>query len=210
MALEIITLIVGQMQENCYLVYDSRSLEGLIIDPGDDGDYIERIIADKKLIPVQIIATHGHFDHIMAVTELKLAYNIPFLVHKNDEFLVKNMKSSAKHFLGIETDPPPNVDNYLGSDNKVKIRDNYLEIMETPGHTPGSCCLYSKEENILFTGDLLFADGGSGRTDFSYSDAEQLKKSLKNIFKLPPGTQILSGHGRNSTLKEENSYHKFS
>lgn len=204
---EIITLVVGQMQENCYLVYDSDSPETIIIDPGDDADYIERIIADNKLLPQIIIATHGHFDHLMAVTELKLAYNIPFKIHKNDEFLVKNMRESAKHFLGIVTDPPPIIDEFLNPKSHIKIGNHQLEIIEAPGHTPGSCCFYLKKENILFTGDLLFADGGVGRTDFSYSNSELLTDSLKKIFKLPPKTQIYPGHGRNSTLKSEISYH---
>jgi len=209
MAFKVITLVVGQMQENCYLVYDSKSLETLIIDPGDDADYIERIIGDNKLIPKLIIATHGHFDHIMAVTEIKLAYNIPFKIHKNDEFLVKNMASSAKHFLGIETDPPPIIDEFMESKSIIKIGDNSLQVIETPGHTPGSICLYNKKDNILFTGDLLFANGGVGRTDFSYSNGEELIKSLRTIFKLPQDTKIFSGHGRESNLKEEISYHKF-
>lgn len=207
MALKIITLVVGQMQENCYLVYDSKSLNTVIIDPGDDADYIERIIADNKLIPKLIIATHGHFDHIMAVMELRLAYNIPFKIHKNDEFLVKNMQSSAKHFLGITTDPPPIIDGFLNPKSGIKIDSIQLETIETPGHTPGSCCFYLKKENILFTGDLLFADGGVGRTDFSYSDAEKLKKSIKKVFSLPLITQILPGHGRSSTLAVEISYY---
>lgn len=203
MKLEIITLVVGQMQENCYLVYDSKSLETVIIDPGDDADYIERIISDNKLVPHLIIATHGHFDHIMAVLELKLAYNIPFSIHKNDIFLLKNMQSSAKHFLGITTDPAPIADLHLVHNAKVKIGKSYLQIVETPGHTPGSICLYSKNDNLLFTGDLLFADGGVGRTDFSYSDKEKLEKSIQKIFKLPAKTQILPGHGRSSILKIE-------
>ncbi len=208
MALKIITLVVGQMQENCYLVYDSKSSDTIIIDPGDDADYIERIIADNKLIPKVIIATHGHFDHIMAVTELKLAYTIPFKIHKNDEFLIKNMQDSARHFLGIITDPPPTIDEFLDPISAIAIGDIQLEVIETPGHTPGSICLYNKKDNILFTGDLLFADGGVGRTDFSYSDAAELKNSLKKIFRLPPQTQIFSGHGRSSTLIEESIHHQ--
>ncbi len=205
---EIITLIVGQMQENCYLVYDSKSLDTVIIDPGDDADYIERIIADNKLIPRCIISTHGHFDHIMAVTELKLAYNIPFLIHKNDEFLVKDMQSSAKYFLRITTDPPPQIDEYLNENKLLTINNQQLTIIHTPGHTPGSCCFYLRKEAILFTGDLVFADGGVGRTDFSYSDIEKSKKSIKKIFSLPPKTQILPGHGRSSTLVEESKYYR--
>lgn len=203
MALNILTLPVGQMQENCYLVYDKKTLEAIIIDAGDDGDYIERIISDNRLVPQLIIATHGHFDHILAVTELKLAYNIPFKIHKDDEFLVKNMQNSAKHFLGITTDPPPIIDGFLAPKSRIKIGGSKLEIIETPGHTPGSCCFYIKSENVLFTGDLLFADAAVGRTDFSYSNAKLLEKSLQKIFKLPPQTIIYSGHGKSSTLSEE-------
>lgn len=210
MAFKIITLVVGQMQENCYLVFDSETLKTIIIDPGDDADYIERIIADNRLVPQLIIATHGHFDHIMAVTELKLAYNIPFKIHKNDEFLVKNMQNSAKHFLGVVADPPPIIDAFLNPKSGIKIGSIKLEIIETPGHTPGSCCFYSKKENILFTGDLLFAVGGVGRTDFSYSETKLLEESLKKIFKLPSETTIYPGHGGSSTLKEEISYHQLS
>lgn len=210
MALQVLTLAVGQMQENCYLVYDEKSLEAIIIDPGDDADYIERIIEDNKCIPRSIIATHGHFDHIMAVLELKLAYNIPFLINKNDEFLVRNMASSAKHFLGITTDPPPDINGYIQDKEKIKLGAESLTVIAVPGHTPGSICLYSKKDNLLFTGDLLFADGGVGRTDFSYSDSKELKKSLQKIFRLPPRTRILPGHGRSSTLIEESQFHNIS
>lgn len=196
--LKIIPLVVGQMQTNCYLVAESNSKETIIIDPGDDADYIIRIISDNKLIPKKIIATHGHFDHIMGVTELKLAYNIPFLIHKNDAFLVSNMQKSAKHFLGINTDPPPSIDQFISSDTKIS-----LEIIETPGHTPGSICLYLKEGNILFTGDTIFAEGGVGRTDFSYSSVKELTKSLNKIFMLPQNTTIYPGHGNPSNLTKE-------
>src|SRR3990172_979126 len=108
-------LSVGQLQTNCYLVKEVGKC--VIIDPGDDADYIQRIIADENLIPTKIIATHGHFDHILAVYELKLAYNIPFLMSKYDEFLLKRMSSSAKKFTKITTGLPPKVDNYLKDNN---------------------------------------------------------------------------------------------
>ena len=205
--MEIITLPVGQLQANCYLVYDRQSSNGVIIDPGDDADYIERNISDYKMIPGSIIATHAHFDHIMAVLELKLAYKIPFKISCKDKFLINNMSSSAKHFIGIQSGPPPGIDVCLKDKDTIKIGKHSLMILEAPGHTPGSVCLYSKENKKLFTGDTLFADGGVGRTDFSYSKSEELIKSLKKIFSLPPNTQILPGHGRSSTLEEEKQYH---
>lgn len=204
---KVVTLPVGQLRTNCYLLIDKKTADTLIIDPGDDADYIERIVTDKKCKPLKIVATHGHFDHIMAATELKLAYNLPFLINKKDEFLVKNLKSSAKYFLGIEADPPPPINGYLKEKENIELGNNLLEIIATPGHTPGSLCLYSKESNILFTGDLLFADGGVGRTDFSYSSSSDLAASLTKIFHLPAQTKIFPGHGRSSTLGKEKFYH---
>lgn len=203
--LEVITLIVGQLQTNCYLVADKKTKKTLIIDPGDDADYIERIVSDKRLAPTKIIATHGHFDHILAVTELKLAYKIPFLIHKEDEFLVSQMQSSARHFLGIATDPPPEIDGYIKADEFITIGDNKLKVIETPGHTPGGVCLYCQKDKILFTGDLLFAQG-VGRTDFSYSNSAALQASLVKIFRLPAATTVYCGHGQVTTIQDELIY----
>ena len=203
--LEVIPLIIGTLATNCYIVFDTESLDAVIIDPGDDADYIQRIISDRKLHPGKIIATHGHFDHILGVTELQLAYNIPFSLHTRDVFLVRNMQSSAKHFLGIEVDMPPQIDSKL---KKVeRIGKTTLHIIETPGHTPGSVCLYQKEMKILFTGDLLFASGAVGRTDFSYSNRKNLEDSLTKIFKFPQETIIYPGHGQSSTLSRERAYY---
>lgn len=205
--MKVISLPVGQMQANCYLIYGELPGDTLIIDPGDDADYIERIISDHKLNPIKIIATHGHFDHILAVTELKLAYNIPFLINQKDEFMVENMKKSAKHFLGIDVDPPPEIDEYLKDGDKLTDGNIELEVVETPGHTPGSICLYLPREKLILTGDTLFAGGGVGRADFSYSSSQDLGNSLKKIFKLPAKTTIYPGHGRESTLGEEKTLH---
>lgn len=206
--LQIKTLTVGQMQTNCYLVFDTGTKDCLIIDPGDDADYITRIILDLKLKPQKIIATHGHFDHILGATELKLSFKIPFYIHKNDVFLVKSMQKNAKYFLGIEVDPPPVVDGYINNKDNAEVGEKKLTILETPGHTPGSICLYAKEANFLLSGDTLFAKGGLGRTDFSYSSRKLLTESLKTIFRLPLKTAIYPGHGNKSELVIERTYHR--
>lgn len=200
---DITTIKVGGMGTNCYILSDKQSREAVIIDPGDDGDYITQVISGKKLIPTKIVATHGHFDHILSVTELKLTYKIPFSMHTKDQFLLKTMVSSAKHFLNIITDPIPIVDSSLEEGDNIKIgRFNFL-VLETPGHTPGSICLYHKKSDNLFVGDLLFAGGCVGRTDFSYSNAGQLQKSLDKINKLSTGTRIYPGHGESFKLRNE-------
>lgn len=192
---DITTLTVGSMETNCYMLSDKKSREAMIIDPGDDGDYISRIISDKKLIPAKIIATHGHFDHILAVNELKLIYKIPFIMHINDQFLLSIMASSAKHYLNIVADPTPLIDQFIQEGDDLYIGSNKFQVLQTPGHTPGSICLYNKSSNNIFVGDLLFAGGSIGRTDFSYSNAGMMKKSLGKINKLPSGTRVFPGHG---------------
>ncbi len=181
------TFVVGSMATNCYIV------DGMIIDPGDDAEYIMSHLTVK---PTMIVATHGHFDHIMAACALQLAYNIPFYMHEGDFFLLSRMQSSAKYFLGLkEVDPPP---------VPSKIKD--LPFIHTPGHTPGSICLYFKKDNILFSGDTIFADGAVGRTDFSYSKPLLLAESVQKILAYPAGTRILSGHGEQTTVKNERSF----
>jgi hydroxyacylglutathione hydrolase len=188
------TLVVGQMATNCYLV------NGIIIDPGDDAEYI---ISHCKTKPVTIVATHGHFDHILAAYALQLAYNIPFIMHEADAFLLQTMQSSAKHFLHITTDPPPKITKYIEGGDTI----GDFTVMHTPGHTPGSICLYSKKENVLFSGDTIFAGGAVGRTDHTYSDPLALSQSIQKILSLPPETKILSGHGDSTTIEKELTYY---
>lgn len=204
--MQIRKLVTGQLQANCYLVFDDRASDVVIIDPGDDADYIMRVIADLKKTPSRIIATHGHFDHVLAVTELKLAYNIPFLMHKDDEFLLKRLQSTAKHFLGLEVAPPPSVDKYLKKDDVIKIEKSIFKIIETPGHTPGGISLYCKKEKIIFVGDTVFEKGGVGRTDFVYASNHQLIESIQKLLKLPENTVVYTGHGSETTIKEIKTY----
>ncbi len=173
------TLVVGQMRTNCYIA------DGVIIDPGDDAEYIMAHVQNPRMI----IATHGHFDHVMAAYALQLAYNIPFYMHPDDFFLLRHMQSSAKHFLGLKTvDPPP----------QPTAIPRSIRFIHTPGHTPGSICL--PLGNSLVVGDTVFAGGAVGRTDFSYSDPIKLSDSLKKIRSHPKGTRILSGHGEEFRL----------
>lgn len=212
-------LPVGQLATNCYLIFDRQTQEGLIIDPGDDADYIMRIIADEKIKPLKILATHGHFDHLLAAMELELAYGIPFLVHQKDEFLVKDAQRSAEHFLTTEKIlPPPPIDEFLKEGQKITFGKYQLEVLETPGHTPGSVCFYLPHlqggvcppaggahlggGTVLFCGDTIFKEG-VGRTDFSYSSPKDLEKSLQKIFSLPPKTTLYPGHGERTTLKDD-------
>lgn len=193
--IQIERLKVGQMEANSYLVWEGKKKEAIILDPGDDADFIIQTILTREVTPKAIIATHGHFDHTMAVLELKLAFKVPFYMHKEDEFLLERIESTAKHFINFDPGPPPEVDIYLKDKSKLSIGGIQFEAIHTPGHTPGSICLYLKRENALFVGDLVFADGYVGRTDFSYSDKTDLINSIAKIRSLPKETTLYPGHG---------------
>lgn len=201
-------LPVGQMQTNCYLLVDTQSQETLVIDPGDDAQYIIETTTSLGLTVTAIVATHGHFDHVMAGFEVQQTLNAPFFMHSADQFLLDRMGETAEHFLGIKVvEPPPTRSRDLKDGEILAIGSVKVKIHETPGHTPGSVCLEVVDKNILIAGDTIFAEGGVGRTDFSYSDSELLKRSLTRILSFPDDMILLPGHGNDTTIAQEKGLH---
>lgn len=206
--LSIRVLPVGQMNTNCYLVWDDQTHEGLIVDPGDDAEYIADQIKKEEIQPKVIIATHGHFDHIMGGFVLQNIFLIPLILHKNDEFLRINMQKSAKYFLGINCiDPPPVVHHVCESETAFQLGNREWILKITPGHTPGSMMLLCEKERVIFVGDTVFAGGAVGRTDFSYSSSHDLLKSIQKILAYPEEYRLLPGHGEETMIYNERAYH---
>lgn len=194
-------LQVGLLSTNCYLVWEESTFQAIIIDPGDDADYIIRKIQDFNLQPKFIIATHGHFDHVLAVAELKLAFNIPFLLHRVDLPLLKRAAASAKYFIGVTADPVLLADKFLKEGDLIKFGQEKLKVLATPGHTPGGISLFGN--GVVFDGDTLFYQA-IGRTDFRYASKAMLITSIRNkLFKLPDETIVCPGHGPETTIGEE-------
>ena len=189
-----------ELQANCYFLIEDQNC--LIIDPADDTSFILEEIQRQQLNLVGMLATHGHFDHVGAVGEIQLSINVPLYIFKEDQFLIDRLNETAEYFLGFDPHfiKPKNV-KYLKV-KKLQVTSFKLQILSSPGHTPGSCCFYFPEENSLFTGDTLFKEG-IGRTDLSYSSKDDLKKSLKKIFELPKETIVYSGHGEDTILEDE-------
>jgi glyoxylase-like metal-dependent hydrolase (beta-lactamase superfamily II) len=191
---------LGELQANCYFLIEGQDC--LVIDPADDASFILEEIQRQQLNLVGMLATHGHFDHVMATGEIQQSIDLPLLIHKEDNFLIKRLEQTTEHFLGYKPIilPINNLENFPLS---PRLRwASKLKILHTPGHTPGSCCFYFKEDNALFTGDTLFKEG-IGRTDLSYSSKEDLKISLKRIFDLPRETIVYPGHGEDTILEDE-------
>ncbi len=189
---------VGQLKTNCYLVFDSQTNQALVIDPGEAAEFLAEKISQKNLKLKYIVASHGHFDHVLAAGILKAIFNTPFLINRNDEKLLKKMNSSAGYWLGVDSQyPVAEIDHDLKEGVILRLGKHSLTVIETAGHTPGSVCLSSK--NILFSGDTLFKDG-IGRTDYSYSDKKQMIKSLDKLAALPPQTVCYPGHGPLTTI----------
>jgi len=188
-------LCLGELATNCYLLIDEETNECLIIDPADDANFINDQILKERLEPKAILATHGHFDHVLAVGEIQAAFQIPFLIHKKDEKILKNVNKSASFWLKRKIITLPiKINDYLQGGSKISLGKNDLEIIHLPGHTPGSIVLFNRNEKIAFAGDLIF-EHGLGRTDFSYSSKQDLEKSLQKLKDLLAGYTLYPGHG---------------
>ncbi|MBU1110865.1 MBL fold metallo-hydrolase [Patescibacteria group bacterium] len=197
---------VGQLQANCYFAVCEKSRHTAVIDPGGDADFLVQKLKELECKPKMILATHGHFDHVLGITDLKLQLNLsylPLFIHPKDIFILKNAALSAYYWTRQGKDiPAPIVDQHLEDEQIIPLDKEKLKVIYTPGHTPGSVCFYNEKEKILFSGDLVFQNG-IGRTDFSYSNNDTMKNSLQKILGLPPETVIYPGHGETTTVGEE-------
>lgn len=208
MALEIKTLTLGELQTNCYLAWCSETQKAVVIDPADSGEVISEQILELQLELEAIVLTHGHFDHCLGLLALALNFPVPIYVHPADNSLLARAQKSGEFWLKHPVDPVPPATDALHDGQIIQFGNCSLVVLETPGHTPGSVCLYTKpeeslleaeyknvsEEPILFSGDTIFFDT-IGRTDLRYSNKKQLFTSLRKLKELPSNTQLYSGHG---------------
>ncbi|MCX7956156.1 MAG: MBL fold metallo-hydrolase [Patescibacteria group bacterium] len=199
--MKILRYSLGQLQANCYFLIKENNC--LIIDPADEANFILEELQRKKLKLLAMLATHGHFDHLMAVGEIQKSFNVPLYISFKDKFLINRLEKTAEYFLGYKPIilPIKKIKD-LDIKNSLKIENYKLKIINTPGHTPGSVCFYFSEEKVIFTGDTLFK-GAIGRDDFSYSNKNDLRKSLEQILSLPKETIIYSGHGEETVIFQE-------
>ena len=199
--------VVGPVQTNCYFLYREDTKDCVIVDPGDAADTIERKVSEKQGKPVGILLTHGHFDHIMAADEVRKKYNIPIYASEKEETTLLNPKVNLSVFgHGSCT---LDADVYLKDLQTVELAGFSVQMIETPGHTVGSCCYYLKDEGVLFSGDTVFR-GSVGRTDFPEGSTAAIVRSLHRLLDaLPDETEVYPGHDASTTIGYEKRYNPF-
>ena len=207
MALKIFEhMVVGDLSCNCYLVGDPDTRQAMVLDPGDDGGRILQAIARHDLTVVAVVATHAHFDHILAAEALRAATGAPFYLHLGDLDLLQWLPASLAMFLGVRDAPaPPEVDTRLSDGDELKLGGHSLQVIHTPGHSPGSICLLTSSggsESMLFSGDTLFAMS-VGRSDLPGGDHNALVSSItQRLFPLGE-MPVFPGHGPATSLDRE-------
>jgi hydroxyacylglutathione hydrolase len=196
---EIVRLTVGPLQTNCYLVADIASGKAAVIDPGDETWRIQHSLAMHEWTLAWVLVTHGHFDHIAACGELAEAANCPIALHPADLPLWW-MKGGADIF-GLQIPVQPEPQHPLKEGQQITVGDLHFEIISLPGHSPGGVGFFDREHGWLFSGDVVFADGGVGRADLMGGDEAALRASIVRILRLPEAVEVYPGHGSRTTVE---------
>lgn len=197
---------VGSIEANCYIIGCLETRLAAVVDPGDEGRRILSHVQKHGLRVSYIINTHGHLDHIGANGAVKEATGAPLLVHPGDAAMLTDPALNFSKFMGRPIAGPP-ADRLIDDGEVLEVGSLHVQVIHTPGHTPGGICLLVGDR--LITGDTLFA-GSIGRTDFPGGSFETLIKSIKEKLLILPGeTAVYPGHGEESTIGEEREGNPF-
>ena len=195
------TLPAGMNQTNCYIVGCEETMQGAVIDPGGEGERIVQEIKRTGLAVRYVLITHAHFDHIGGIAKVVEATQAKLALHPNEKPLLDAGGGAAMFGLPVQPAPPPDID--LSEGQQIDVGTLTLQVLFTPGHSPGGVTFYEANEGVAFVGDVLFSRG-IGRTDLHGGDRETLIRSIKEVlFALPDDTVIYPGHGPRTTLARE-------
>ncbi|WLV23558.1 MBL fold metallo-hydrolase [Aciduricibacillus chroicocephali] len=197
---------LGPLGANCYIVFKGK--DAIIIDPGSDAQAIEHAIDQLDLTPQAILLTHAHFDHIGALDEIRKRYQTEVYIHEDEkDWLQDSGLNRSKLFSGEDIVTSP-AEHYL-YEGKMEIGPFSIEVLHTPGHSPGSVSFVFHEDEKVISGDALFFQG-IGRTDLPGGDRDILENSIKSrLYQLPDTYTVYPGHGPNTTIGSEKQNNPF-
>jgi hydroxyacylglutathione hydrolase len=185
-------LVLTSAESNCYIVGCERTRQAIVVDPGDDADRILTRASDLDLYPRLVVITHAHWDHVNAAGAVAEGSGCPIALHPADVDLLTLIQDITRERTGALGPPPPAIDQLLGHGDILEVGDVRLSVVHTPGHTPGSVCLFGS--GILFSGDTLMA-GWLGRTDRPGGSQPAIRSSVWNqLLTLPDETVVYAGH----------------
>ena len=205
---EINSGVFGIVETNVWLLTNKETSEALIIDPADDAAGIIRLCDRTNSIPVAILLTHGHFDHMLAAPQLAKELEIPIYAYSGENVLMRDVYANCSVHVGLEM--TCTADREVTEGQMLKLAGFKIKVLHTPGHTAGSCCYYLPEEGILVSGDTLFR-GSFGRTDLETGSDAAIVRSVRRLLReIPEDTVVLPGHMGKTTIAFEKKYNPLS
>jgi glyoxylase-like metal-dependent hydrolase (beta-lactamase superfamily II) len=209
MTIQVHQLTLGLLRTNCYIIGDSDTHDAIVIDPAAESEAIFKVIRDEGYTVREILATHTHFDHVLAVRDLKMETQAPFRIHKLDLEQLSFVPAATQRWFNQEIEPVPAPDAFVDEGDSVTVGAIKLDVLFTPGHSLGHVSYVCDSAAVVFCGDTLFK-GTIGRTDIPGSDPEVLRETI--MYKLMPlfdDYTVACGHGHTSTIGQERQSNPF-
>jgi hydroxyacylglutathione hydrolase len=211
-----IKIPVGMLQCNCSILGDPKTREAIVVDPGDEVERILDMVGRYKLTVKAIVSTHAHIDHVGGLAKLHQYTGAPVMMHREDLQLYNGMDVQAA-FLGMKVPDLADIDQLLKDGDALQWGRYQANVIHTPGHTPGSLCLYLPKDSgqvklsqpQLYAGDTLFS-GSIGRTDLWGGSMDQIMESItQKLMQLPDDTIVYPGHGEITTIGREKAMNPY-